>query len=132
MSKMITLSIALLLVTATAWGESASERYNELHCAVSSVHLEKAIEKSLQSSKALLHLRLILKGLKNEPLGKILDISVHCADSTKRSYVKNSRTIVSAFYQIRSDLCRFQFSTDSLQDPNAQLSFDYIHCVSNF
>ncbi len=129
--KTLTIFLTLLLSAAVAQADTAAERYQSLNCSANSVDLEKAIENSLIENSTALNRRMALKGFKGESLNKILDVSVECSNTSKKSYEANDRVLVNAFFQIRGNLCRFQFSSPSLQAENPSLSFEYIHCVNN-
>lgn len=120
-----------VFASTQSWAESAAEQYSSVSCGVSGADLQKRIEFSLAANKESLARRLTLAGFKGETLSKVIDISVQCADSTKKSYEQNDRILIHAFFQIRNNLCRFQFSTDSHDSINSILNFEYMHCVSS-
>jgi hypothetical protein len=133
MLKFLIATFTTFLIGTTAWAERASDRYQSINCATEGFSIENLIEYNIKLKEhqpAILR-RLALKGYKGEILSKVLDISVQCTNSTKKSFELSDRVLISAFFQIQNDVCRFQFSASSVQDEKQILSFDYIHCVQN-
>lgn len=123
------ISVLFVILGASAAGaSSAASAYSAVACGITETELENRIEQSLSVHKEALARRMTLAGFKGEKLSKILDVSIECANSNKKSYERSDRIVVQAFFQINDNICRFQFSDDE-NDEIFVLSFEYMHCA---